>query len=216
MFKHTITTLLSTTCLVYAYGNSPVDYWGIPQKQETKQEAKQETKQEKELSDEELLKESIKWYEEKIKKEKSPVEYAYFKDPERYKEAYWKWLSWQQDKNNSLVNPVVMYSRLGSDWDKMIDYFKVNDYRFMYFYKEGCEYCLAMEGEIRTIEASGIKVYRISVEKDRDVASKWNITMTPTVIMVSPKDRKAYRIEGYMTANEVISNFFKLIKGGKQ
>lgn len=196
-----------------SFSYAEVDYWNIKKPEEKPQVV--EEKQEKELEPEALLQESIKWYEEKIKKEKPPIEYYYFLNPDKYADAMNKWLSWMQDKNNKLTRPVVAYARLGSDVEKMLNYLKDRDYRIMYFYKDGCPYCEASEPEVGLIE-NYLKVYRINVLKDTSMALKWNIFSTPTFILVSPKDKKAYRIEGYMTAVEMISTFYKMVKGDRQ
>lgn len=206
------------TLFICGLAFAEVDYWNIKKPSanaETKAEEKQPGTQAKEPDPDELLQESVRWYEEKIKKEKPPVEYYYFVNPDKYADAMNKWLSWMQEKNNTLTRPVVAYARLGADMEKAISFLKERDCRLMFFYKDGCQYCQASEPEVALIE-NYLKVYRIDVLKDSLTAIKWNIYSTPTFILISPKDKKAYRIEGYMTAGELIKNFYNMVREDKR
>ena len=200
--------LIFSFVLLFNNSYAVVDYWGLTK-------PKEEKKQEQEKSPEEVLQESIKWYEEKISKEKAPIEVFYFKNPEKYKEAYLKWLQWQQNKVNELVNPVTGITKASyKDYQEILSMFNQRGYELLYFYKPDCPYCNAMSSEIDILQKF-IKVHKINVYDNLWMALKWKVYATPTLILVSAKEKKAFRIEGYMPAVEVANNFYEQWKEAK-
>lgn len=210
--------VISLLAFVYV-SLADVDYWGISKKEvkkdipvKIKKSVDIQGQKTKEPTDNELLEASIKWYLKKLKKEKSPVEYYYFINPEKYKNAYWKWLSWIQDRTNRVVNPVIAFARNERlDVEKAVRELKKRGYEIMYFYSPTCPYCNASKPEVERLE-NYFKVYRIDITKDVYTARRWNINVTPTYIAVSPVEQRAYRITGYHPYTEVIYYFYRQIK----
>ncbi len=210
--------LILFSILAFGYGYAEVDYWGISQqekqikvekhKMEKQKEPKRITKKEK-ISPEQLVEESKKWYLKKLKKEKPPIEYYYFTNPEKYADEYWRWLLWKQEKGNELVNPTIVRARAGNiKIDKIVQILKDKNVQVLFFYSPTCPYCQASEPEVNRIE-NYLKVYRIDITKDRQTALKWNINTTPTFIAVSPLERKAFRIVGYQPYTQIIYQIYK-------
>jgi len=188
----------------FVYAN--VDYWGTSL-------IKQETKKVKQKQKVDLVKESIKWYEEKIKKEKPPIEYYYFLNPEKYANDYIKWIQWKQSKINDLTRFVFRHARVNYVSVKdIITYLKQRGYILFYFYRPDCLYCEAQKPEIKHLQIEGLKVIWINIYKKPYFALKWRIDITPTMILVSKKEKKAFRIAGFMPSIELIHKFYKMVK----
>lgn len=212
--------LLISSLKVYAV----VDYWGIapnsfkknkPKEKVIEVKTKRESKPSgvKEIKKEDLIKESIKWYEEKIKKEKPPVEYYYFKDPEKYSEEYIKWIQWKQAKINDLIRPVLRHTRISYvESSEIIEVLKRKGYILFYFYRPDCSYCKAEEPEISILKEKGMKVVEINIYKHPLFALKWKVDVTPTMILVSKKEKKAFRLVGYIPAIEMLNKFYQMVE----
>ena len=202
--------LISLVTFVYVYAE--VDYWGIYKKESIEEKVYEKKINQEEPTAQELFELSKKWYLKRLKKEKSPVEYYYFLNPEKYADAYWKWITWIQEKGNNLIQPVIAKARDESvDFEKAVKVLKARGYSILYFYSPICPYCKASEPEVERIERY-LKVYRIDVTKEKDMVSKWNVNTTPTFIAVSPLERKAYRIVGYQPYTQIIYQIYKRVK----
>jgi len=208
--------------------NSGVDWWGKPKPKEEKPKEEKKKKEvkvespkpvlapEKELTAEEIFKKSVEEYENKLKKEKTLVEYLYFKDPSNpvYQEAFKKWIEWKQKKVIETTVPIIGYARANhySKWE-VIDWLKKHRYVFFYFYRPDCPYCKATEGQVKTLEELGFKVYWINAYRDPQMFERWRIRATPTLIAVSKYDKKAVRWEGVFNAYSVLQYFYARLKG---
>lgn len=215
MLKKVLTFSLLISMSAFAY----VDYWGFgtpqPQKKvKIRKETKTVLKKENaEKPNKDILAESIKWYEEKIKKEKPPVEYYYFLNPKKYAKYYIAWMKWKKRKINDLTRPVLLNARLTYEsLDEQIFNLNRKGYVLFYFYRPDCPYCKAEEPEIHLLEVKGLKVIRVNVYNEPSFAMKWRVYITPTMILASKKEKKAFRIEGFMPATELINKFTKMVK----
>jgi len=208
-----------------------VDYWGILQKQSPPSDNKPvevpkntdnkpikieppKESSKAEPDPDKVLKESIKWYEEKLKKEKPPIEYWYFIDTDKYAKAYLEWLKWQQEKGNQLVNPVMANasneSLMTGDIEKIVKDLKKRGYYVLYFYRPDCPYCQAFKPEIEKIEKN-FKVFAINVYQRPDLVSFWGVTGTPTTIFISQKEKKTARFVGYGNYVQVLVSIYSQV-----
>lgn len=191
--------------------NEDVDYWENSKK-ERKIEPPEKLEKAKELDENWVLKQSIKWYEEKIKKEKPPIEYLYFLNPEKYANAMREWVKWKQKKGNEIVKYQIIQARPEKvDLTKIIQFLNSKGYEILYFYSKTCKYCRFTEPEVKNI-GTYIPVYWIEIHKEPEMFQKWNITTTPTAVFVSSKEKKAYRYKGAFTRNELLNYMYKVIK----
>ena len=210
MLKIILVIYLTSVVLAFA----EVDYWGVSVKQEIppfSTSIKNQEKQEK--TPEEILEESKRWYEEKLKREKPPIEYLYFKNPEKYKKVYFAWLKWKGEKVGELLRNYVSEVKSNEfSIDKAIKYLKNKGYSILYFYKPDCPYCQAEKPQIEYL-SQYFAIYTVNVYENPLEAQKWKIVVTPTMIAVSPKEKRAFRVEGYIDATQLIKIFYERVKG---
>ncbi|GEM_PF-2517383 len=196
---------------------SEVNWWNNPQKEKvTVSKPKKETKPK--ISSEKLFQESVKWFEQKLKREKPPAEYYFFLNPNNpvYQEAYIKWLKWKAEKIRQIV-----YSSLGGIENtksfnltekEVVNWLKRKGYRFLFFYNKNCPYCKADFPEVEKL-AKNFDVFWIEIHEAPQMFAKWRITATPTLIAVSPKEKKAVRWEGYFRYPDVLFFFYRKLFG---
>jgi hypothetical protein len=111
---------VSLTTISYSLNlNSNVDWWGtanttekrneVAKKEKEKKPIQPPQKTEEKLTAEEIFKKSVEQFENRLKKNKTLVEYLYFKDPSNpvYQKAYKKWIEWKQKKTTEIVSPLV-------------------------------------------------------------------------------------------------------------
>lgn len=209
MLKRILTIYLTSVAI--AFGE--VDYWGFSVKPKTSPSSTVVKEENKEKSKEEILKESIKWYEEKVKREKPPIEYLYFKNPEKYKDVYIAWLKWKNEKGRDLLRYTLAELRKNAvDIESAVKYLKNRGYVILYFYKPDCPYCRAETPQIEYL-SQYFKIYTVNIYENPIEAQKWRIVVTPTMIAVSPKEKRAFRVEGYMDALQLIKVFYEKVRG---
>jgi len=210
--------LLLIPTLVFALNlQSEVNWWEHPLKEPKKTKSVNGTRIK--ISSDRIFEESVKWYENKLKREKAPAEYYFFLDPNNpiYRDAYIKWLRWKQEKLRQIV-----YSSLGSIKNErelfrlslkdVIEALKGKGYRFMFFYNRNCPYCRADFPEVEKL-AKHFEVYWIEIHEAPQMFAKWKISATPTLIAVSPKEKKAARWEGYFRYPDVLFFFYQKLFG---
>ncbi|QEM66746.1 conjugal transfer protein TraF [Geobacter sp. FeAm09] len=72
-----------------------------------------------------------------------------------------------------------------------------SEYGLIYFYRPNCQYCQAQEGVLRTYHASrNIEIKGIDITKRPDLAAQFNVTITPTLILVQ-KGNSGYQPISY-------------------
>jgi len=200
--------------------NSEVNWWNT-QMGDKKTISKPKRESKKEISADRLFKDSIKWFEEKLKKEKPPVEYYFFLDPNNpiYREAYIKWLQWKAEKARQII-----YSSLGGVKNantlnvterEVIRWLKQRNYKFLFFYNRECPYCKADFPEVEKI-AKHFDVFWIEIHSAPQMFAKWRISATPTLIAVSPQEKKAVRWEGYFRYPDVLFFFYQKLVGTRK
>jgi thiol-disulfide isomerase/thioredoxin len=155
-----------------------------------------------ELTAEEIFKKSVREFENRLKKNKTLVEYLYFKDPSNpvYQKAYRMWIEWKQRKTIALTQPLIGYARYQgvegyNDVYKAVEFFKKHKYVFFFFYRPDCPYCIATKPQVRVLEQLGLKVYWLNAYTDPEMFERWRVSITPTLIAVSKYDKKAVRRE---------------------
>ena len=216
---------LTFTSSAFAYDQKPVDYWGdnkdeVLKNNDKKEEKITQDKAEKKddlqkvmvvenkyesmddktlmsLPPDQLLQMSIDAYNQKIKKNLTPIEYAYFKDPNnpQLQMAYRKWIEYQNSKATQVINPqisIVMQEK--SKIAAIIDELNKKGYEVLFFYGNDLN-SLEADKTITMLQQNGLKVTRYS-PKDTDMFKKWNIDAIPTTILVSKKDNKAFKLVG--------------------
>jgi thiol-disulfide isomerase/thioredoxin len=207
--------------------NSGVNWWGTANTTEKRNEVAKKEKEKKpiqppqknrteeKLTAEEIFKKSVEQFENRLRKNKTLVEYLYFKDPSNpvYQKAYKKWIEWKQKKTTEIVSPLVGYAR-GShiDTSKVIEFFKAHKYVFFFFYRPDCPYCRASYGQVKELENLGFKVYWINAYEEPEMFQRWHIRATPTLIAVSKIDKKAVRWEGSFNTYSVLQYFYARLK----
>jgi len=195
-----------------------VDYWGIYEKKEVKKEQKVEKKEKKKVQKrypppDVVLQESKRWLENKLKKEQPPIVYYYFKNPEKYKEVARQWTEYLNEKGRAMVVPQVELIQENKHFlQEMERELKQRGYVFLYFYNRDCPACKMTEPEIQNLERY-FKVIRIELHADPEAFKLWNVERTPTVIAVSKKEKKAYRLVGYQTWKEMLQYFYLRVRG---
>jgi len=213
--------------------NSGVDWWGSS-KPQVEKKVKKEEKQSKQnrqikvanplpskgeqLTAEEIFRKSVEEFENKLKKEKTLVEYLYFKDPSNpvYQEAYRKWIEWKQKKVIETTAPIIGYARFQHKSKyEVIDWLKRHKYVFLYFYRPDCPFCQATKSQVEELENLGFKVFWINAYEDPQMFERWHIRATPTLIAVSKYDKKAVRWEGVFNAYSVLQYFYARLRGEK-
>lgn len=155
-----------------------------------------------------LLHENIKWYTNWVCKKRSPIECLYFKDPQKYKKAFWAWLTWMQTKSNQLLAAPVAESHIYAKI-KQSTYLINNGYgNIMYFYRPGCHFCEDLTLTIRKLQLDGFHVYEINVDKHPNAVADWGITNIPTLILVSPQHHQAFKFVGYSDYYTILNTFY--------
>lgn len=207
--------LIVILLLLIVYGaNANVDYWGIKQDKspfsiKVKKKKKDVSKEEKQGD---ILELSKKWYENKIKKERAPIEYYYFKNPQKYKKQYYAWLQWKRKKEEQLLRNYLAEAKAHLfNLTDAIRFLKKRGYVILYFYKPDCPYCKAEKPEIQYL-SNYFEIYTVNIYEKPYEALKWRIKATPTIIAVSPKEKKAFRVEGYIDAFSLIKYFYEKAK----
>jgi len=220
--------LLIFTSLSFSLSlDTGVNWWGTPQGDKTKKVDKTNPSKVVQrggesydnMTAEEIFKESIKEFEDRLKRDKPLVEYLYFKDPNNptYRKAYLMWIEWKQRKTLEITRPVIAYARYqnleaGGDKYRIVDWFKRHRYIFFYFYRPDCPYCKANERQSRILEQLGLKVVRFNAYTDAEMFERWNIRITPTIVAVSKYDKKAVRWEGTFNAYSLLRYFYARLK----
>ena len=196
----------------FAYNPNAVDYWGTEKSGVSSEKlVVSSEKKKKEEDGKKILEESKRWYEEKLKKEQPPIVYYYFKNPEKYKKYAYEWVKWLNSKGNRMIYGQLSFVRGEESQKQMIKQMKERGYRILYFYNKDCSACKAVKPEIKNLSHK-IKVFFIEMHKNPDMFIKWNIQRTPTVIAVSPIEKKAYRWEGVFDEFSLIEYFYKRLK----
>lgn len=151
-------------------------------------------------------------YAEKIKTTHPLVEYLYLKKPNRYKDAFWRWYTWQANKSGQMANNLIVKARYNgqmiTDRKTLIDYFRRHHIALLYFYRPNCEYCEMTDPTIQAIEDYGIKVFRINIDNHPNAAQKWRVYGTPTTVAVDPVHHIAVPYTGAFGNIEPVLFFF--------
>jgi hypothetical protein len=221
----------------YSYTNDPVDYWGdaTKKKEEPKkaEEKNQQTSEKKEdlqkvmvvenkyegmddktlmsLPPDKLLQMSIDAYNQKIKKNLTPIEYAYFMNPSdpQLQMAYRKWIEYQNSKATQVINPqIAIVSQEASKINVVINELNKKGYEILFFYGNDAN-SLEADKVITMLQQSGLKVARYSL-KDADMFRKWKVDAIPTTILLSKKENKAFKLIGAIKMEDVLPLLSKI------
>ncbi|MBX0311055.1 MAG: hypothetical protein JHC31_04525 [Sulfurihydrogenibium sp.] len=240
--KITLALLIGLTFIStgFAYDSRPVDYWGDAKEEAPKDNTKKEEKQPQSKSEkkdelqkvmvvenkyesmddktlmslppEQLLQMSIDAYNQKIKKNLTPIEYAYFKDPNNPKlqEAYRKWIEYQNAKAGQIVNPQIAFAlQESSNVSNAINELKKRGYEVLFFYQNDPK-SVEMNKVMLMLEQNGIKVTKYSPQSNMDMFKKWNVDAVPTTIFVSKKENKVYKYVGSVSIENMVPLLLKM------
>ncbi len=226
--------LISTTG--YSYTNDPVDYWGDAKKEEPKkvEEKKKQTSEKKEdlqkvmvvenkyetmddktlmsLPPEQLLQISIDAYNQKVKKNLTPIEYAYFMNPNdpQLQMAYRKWIEYQNSKATQVANPqIAIVMQETSKISSAINELNKRGYEILFFYGNDVN-SLEADKVITMLQQNGLKVSRYST-KNADMFKKWKVDAIPTTILSSKKENKAFKFVGAIKMEDVLPLLSKVV-----
>jgi hypothetical protein len=164
------------------------------------------------LPSEQLLQMSIDAYDQKIKKNLTPIEYAYFKDPSNPKlqEAYRKWIEYQNAKAGQIANPqIALALQESSNISNVINELKKRGYEVLFFYQNDPK-SVEMNKVMLVLEQNGLKVSRYSPQKNMDMFKKWDVNAVPTTILMSKKEGKVYKYIGSVDINSMIPLLSKI------
>jgi hypothetical protein len=219
---------LSLISTGFSYTNDPVDYWGDTKKEEPKkvEEKKQQASEKKDelqkvmvvenkyegmddktlmsLPPEQLLQMSIDAYNQKIKKNLTPIEYAYFMNPNdpQLQMAYRKWIEYQNAKASQVINPqIAIVSQEEAKINLTINDLNKKGYEILFFYGNDAN-SLEADKVITMLQQSGLKVTRYSL-KDADMFRKWKVDAVPTTILLSKKENKAFKLVGAIKMEDI-------------
>ena len=218
---------LSLISAGFGYSNDPVDYWGDAKKEEPKKvEEKKQTNEKKEdlqkvmvvenkyesmddktllsLPPDQLLQMSIDAYNQKIKKNLTPIEYAYFMNPNdpQLQMAYRKWIEYQNSKATQVANPqIAIVMQEASKINSIVNELNKRGYEVLFFYGNDAN-SLEADKVITMLQQNGLKVSRYS-PKDADMFKKWKVDAIPTTILVSKKENKAFKLIGTIKTEDV-------------
>jgi hypothetical protein len=224
---------LSLISTGFSYTNDPVDYWGDNKKEEPKVEEKKQAEKKEDLQKvmvvenkyesmddktlmslppEELLQMSIDAYNQKIKKNLTPIEYAYFKDPSnpQLQMAYRKWIEYQNSKSLQIINPqasIIMQET--SKISSIVDELNKKGYEVLFFYGNDVN-SLEADRVITMLQQSGLKINRYST-KDMDMFKTWKIDAIPTTILASKKENKVFKFVGVIKMEDVMPLLLKVV-----
>ena len=244
MNKKTITGFLIGLSLIstgFSYTNDPVDYWGNsvkkeepkkveekkPQANEKKEdlqkvmvvENKYESMDDKSLMSlppEQLLQMSIDAYNQKIKKNLTPIEYAYFMNPNdpQLQMAYRKWIEYQNSKATQVANPqIAIVMQETAKISSIINDLNKRGYEILFFYGNDAN-SLESDKVITMLQQNGLKVSRYST-KDTDMFKKWKVDAVPTTILISKKENKAFKLVGMIKMEDVAPLLSKITDRGE-
>ncbi|MBX0311511.1 MAG: hypothetical protein JHC31_06995 [Sulfurihydrogenibium sp.] len=227
---------LSLISVGYGYTNDPVDYWGDVKKEPKKVEEKKQQEKKEDLQKvmvienkyesmddkalmslppDKLLQMSIDAYNQKIKKNLTPIEYAYFMNPNdpQLQMAYRKWIEYQNSKAMQVANPqiaIVMQetAKIGS----IVNELNKKGYEILFFSGNDAN-SLETDRVITMLQQNGMKVSRYSL-KDTDIFKKWKINAVPTTILLSKKENKAFKLVGVIKMEDVIPLLSKVANNG--
>ena len=80
------------------------------------------------------------------------------------------------------------------------------------FWAPWCRPCVAMKGVLEDINEDEVKIFKVNVDEQENIASKFGIQSIPTLIFIN-KGAEVERLVGSKT-KETILEVFKKISGG--
>ncbi|NTU73853.1 conjugal transfer protein TraF [Candidatus Roizmanbacteria bacterium] len=89
-----------------------------------------------------------------------------------------------------------------------------DDFALLVFMSEGCPYCDAQEPILDMFYAShGWNIKKININEHRDIAEKYSITLTPSIIVISRKTQKAIPLtSGIVTLPELRDRLIRSVR----
>jgi thiol-disulfide isomerase/thioredoxin len=183
--------ILAAAVNVQAYWfDNGVDYFGTGKKIEKKEEKKEEKKKEevkqedREKYYEELYKKSQEWFPETT----SPLERAFYKNPEDPKlaELIHKLYTERQERANLLASKLIVLQT--QEEEKLTE--KLKDYVVLYFYSPRCPYCRASESYLVSLQGRVKQFMKVNtlLPENAVYIKDFGVEATPTLVFI--KDGK--------------------------
>ena len=89
-----------------------------------------------------------------------------------------------------------------------------NDHAILFFWKPGCGYCEKQVGILKYFtEKYGWQIKPIDITKQTDLASRFNITVTPTLLLIQQGNEKFMPLSvGVISLAEMEQNLYRAIR----
>ena len=156
-------------------------------------------------------------YENHIKATKPLVAYLYLKNPDKYKNAFWDWYTWQTQQVGMLTNNMEALSSENAKMlmsnDALVKWFKDHDIAFLFFCKQDNNYCQATIPAVKQMQQSGLNVNIVDVTTRPDLANEWNVNTVPTLIALNPNTHEAAEYKGgFNMVQPMLYYFYQMFK----
>jgi len=156
-------------------------------------------------------------YENHIKATKPLVAYLYLKNPDKYKNAFWDWYTWQTQQVGMLTNNMEALSSENAKMlmsnDTLVKWFKDHNIAFLFFCKQDNNYCQATIPAVKQMQQSGLNVNIVDVTTRPDLANEWRINTVPTLIALNPNTHEAAEYKGgFNMVQPMLYYFYQMFK----
>jgi thiol-disulfide isomerase/thioredoxin len=156
-------------------------------------------------------------YENHIKATKPLVAYLYLKDPDKYKNAFWDWYSWETQQVGTLTNNMEALSSRNAKMlmsnNALVKWFKDHNIAFLFFCKQDNNYCQATMPAVKQMQQSGLNVNIVDVTTQPDLANEWHINTVPTLIALNPNTHEAAEYKGgFNMVQPTLYYFYQMFK----
>jgi len=156
-------------------------------------------------------------YENHIKATKPLVAYLYLKNPDKYKNAFWDWYTWQTQQVGMLTNNMETLSSENAKMlmsnDALVKWFKDHNIAFLFFCKQDNNYCQATIPAVKQMQQSGLNVNIVDVTTRPDLANEWNVNTVPTLIALNPNTHEAAEYKGgFNMVQPMLYYFYQMFK----
>lgn len=92
-----------------------------------------------------------------------------------------------------------------------------NNFGLIYFYQDGCPYCEAEEKVLQFLKNRGWLIKPVNIKHDQTAAAKFNITVTPSLLLVKKGDERhipiSHGVITYVELRERIYNGVRFLNG---
>jgi len=156
-------------------------------------------------------------YENHIKATKPLVAYLYLKNPDKYKNAFWDWYTWQTQQVGTLTNNMEALSSENAKMlmsnDALVKWFKDHNIAFLFFCRTDNNYCQATIPAVKQMQQLGLNVNIVDVTTRPDLAIGWHINTVPTLIALNPNTHEAAEYKGgFNMVQPMLYYFYQMFK----